>query len=344
MIDREYRFDIIRFVSTILVVVIHISNYYCRYLKNINSSSFVGATIFNSVARISVPLFFMISGALTLGRDIPYKKLCKKVLHFIFVLAVWSLVYIVFDIRYMEYEFTKEQYITLIFNNLKPHLWFMYVIIGLYMISPFARILVVNMTPKQKDAFILLWIVLSGGSKLLRIVLEWFQITDFTTYQVPIVQGTYYLGYFMAGYLIYEKIKGGMKVRKWSFVLAFLLSVAVIILGTLYYSINLKKFYAQFLSYQNLPEIIASLSIFILILSSDIKSLKIQKFFISLSPLLFGVYLMHIIPFDILIKTQPVLETNAFIGVPLYSLSVLGITLLVSFIIHKIPYIKRIIN
>lgn len=345
MREREYRLDIIRLLSTFLVVVIHISNYYCRYLPKVRTSSFVGASVFNSIARISVPLFFMISGALMLGRDINVKKLMGRIGHFVFVLVVWTLVYVIFDIKYMGYTFAKEQYITLIFDNLKPHLWFMYVIIGLYMVLPFARILIKNMDRTLRRYFMVLWLVFCGGSLLLRIILEWFEIKTTLSYEIPIVQGTYYLGYFMAGRIIYERLQECNLPRKiWSLAI-FVAATSVTVLGTISYSFRDKKFYNVFLSYRNLPIMLAAISVFVFILSlPQIKSERLKKVLAFLAPRLFGIYLIHIIFFDILIKSVDMLKINSFIGIPLSSLGIMLVSFVAVFVISLIPGVRKIIE
>ena len=61
---RDYSLDFLRVVACILVIVIHVANVYCRAFTSIEQVNYVGAVIFNAIARISVPVFFMISGAL----------------------------------------------------------------------------------------------------------------------------------------------------------------------------------------------------------------------------------------------------------------------------------------
>lgn len=280
-----------------------------------------------------------------LGRDIEIKKLLNKIGHFVFVLMVWTLVYIIFDIKYMGYTFELEQYVTLIFDNLKPHLWFMYVIIGLYIVQPFARILIKNMDLKLRKYFMLLWIVFCGGSFLLRIFMQWFEIEASLNYEIPLIQGTYYLGYFMAGRIIYEWLLEGARVNKNLCLLTFIMANSVTVLGTLCYSFRDKKFYATFLSYRNLTVMLAALSVFVLVMSMPkVRSDRARSFLAFVSPRLFGVYLIHIIFFDILIESMNVLKINSFIGVPVSSVFIGAVSFVVVLIVSFIPGVKRVIE
>ena len=61
-------------ISCIFVIVIHVTNYFCRAYGEITQSEYLFALLLDTLARVSVPCFFMISGALLLGREEPLKK------------------------------------------------------------------------------------------------------------------------------------------------------------------------------------------------------------------------------------------------------------------------------
>lgn len=64
-IKKDYNLELIRTISIFLVVLIHFCNYYIKTAEprfNVNYST---ALFYNVFARVSVPLFFMVSGALT---------------------------------------------------------------------------------------------------------------------------------------------------------------------------------------------------------------------------------------------------------------------------------------
>ena len=53
--------------------------------------------------------------------------------------------------------------------------------------------------------FLVLWLILAGGGRLLTRVLELSSIDVGIEYMVPILQATYWLGYFISGYLLYKR-------------------------------------------------------------------------------------------------------------------------------------------
>lgn len=66
MKEKNYNLELIRMISFIFVIVIHVSNY-CRAYGDITIGEYSFSLLLNLLARISVPCFFMITGALLLG-------------------------------------------------------------------------------------------------------------------------------------------------------------------------------------------------------------------------------------------------------------------------------------
>jgi surface polysaccharide O-acyltransferase-like enzyme len=285
----------------------------------------------------------MISGALILQQDINLRKQALKIRHFIFVLICWTLVYLAFDLLYMKKTFTVSEIVNLIFEPLKPHLWFMYAIIALYIITPFAHILVRNMTESLENLFIILWTAFTGGIQLLRIVLDYFHFDTDITYSVPLVQGTYYLGYFMIGYILYNRIKSGKKINSNRLLLIYAISFLLTFLGTYFMSNHEDVYFGDLLTYRNIFTILASVSFFVLILQNVHVTIPLfQNFLRKVSPDLFGVYLIHIIPFDLLIRTITITELHAIAGVPFFSFFVFAVSLMLVYIIRHIPVLRHV--
>ena len=100
--ERDYHLERIRMISFILVIAIHVTNYYCRAYGSIPDGEYYFALVTDCVARVSVPCFFMITGALLLGREESLDKHVRRLLRFFIVLAVWSLVYYIWNTYYMH--------------------------------------------------------------------------------------------------------------------------------------------------------------------------------------------------------------------------------------------------
>ena len=113
-------------ISCIFVIVIHVTNYFCRAYGEITQSEYLFALLLDTLARVSVPCFFMISGALLLGREEPLKKHGERLLRFLIALVVWSVVYYIWNRAFMKTEYDLKE---ILYVPTEPHLWYLYAMI-----------------------------------------------------------------------------------------------------------------------------------------------------------------------------------------------------------------------
>lgn len=139
MKERNYNLELIRMISFIFVIVIHVSNYYCRAYGDITIGEYSFSLLLNLLARISVPCFFMITGALLLGREESLHKHAKRVLRFLIVLLVWSVIYMIWNAVYMKDPYQIKD---LLYKPVEQHLWYLYAMIPIYLVLPFSRLCV----------------------------------------------------------------------------------------------------------------------------------------------------------------------------------------------------------
>ncbi len=129
----------LRVISTIAVIVIHISFPITNHYGKTSEIIWNIGNLYNSISRFCVPIFFMISGALLLKQDYKLSYFLKKRFwRIIPPLIFWSLIYIFCDYFLVgEKSFTLIESIKLviakIFHISQFHLWFVYTLLGLYL-------------------------------------------------------------------------------------------------------------------------------------------------------------------------------------------------------------------
>lgn len=136
----------IRIFSILAVIILHTSSVYVE--NGIANSSFDMnwwiSDAFDSVTRWCVPVFVIISGYLLLGKNesvsIFFKKRASKIL---IPLIFWSLFYTLYSVLLMIHSnhHLKIKEIIYPFIVGKPyyHLWFVFMIPFLYLITPLLR-------------------------------------------------------------------------------------------------------------------------------------------------------------------------------------------------------------
>lgn len=327
MRKRDYRLDLLRVISMIMVVIIHIANYYCRAFNDIDKISYLGALIFNTISRISVPFFFMISGATLLSKKYDKDKNKERIIKKIITLIVITIIYFIWDKYYMNKD------INIIYLLNKPEkklLWFMYAIIGIYISLPFIKCMVDKMGKDEDKLFVILWLMFNGILKGLNIG---------NTYLIPIISGTYYLEYFIIGHMIikyYDYIRKNKNNKL--LLITSIISFIIVVILTYFISINNGEHFTKLLTYSNALIMVASLSSFIYLYFN----IKDKEYIIisKLSNLSFGIYLFHAIILDFIMKLIPYQNIYSYIGIPVILIIVVFITSVIVNILKK-TYISR---
>lgn len=78
MKTKKVYLEIIRFIAACLVVFNHTDGYFLYFASTENVLTYGVSLFFSVLCRINVPLFFMVSGALLLGKEEDIKTLYKK--------------------------------------------------------------------------------------------------------------------------------------------------------------------------------------------------------------------------------------------------------------------------
>ena len=338
--------DLIRAAAIYFVVMIHVSGQLTNVWGKIPDSQWLIADVYGGVARISVPLFFMISGYLLLPRSESLrvffsKRMTKVLIPFI----VWSFIYL-FWYCGSHGPACNTNFVSqlLLVKGTYYHLWFLYSLISIYFILPILRLMFRPEIDKRLLWYLIgLWLVFQPVLTIAR------QVWNFNiNISPPLATG--FLCFFILGYLLGEITLSRTRI---------LLSIALWAAGALItvagtYTLTSKSgaYNGIFYDFVSLNVIIASGAAFILLRvmgnSAVFSSSRLQSITRSLATASFGIYLIHILVIEILGYGIPWLHITSFIGYPLWSVPlVTTIVFLVSFIVvrglQKIPILRAIV-
>lgn len=159
---RIYYLDVLRTIACMLVVMLHCAAKYMVCAPG--SANFFTGNLLDSLSRVCVPLFVMISGALALDEErqftfaVTKRRVLKLAVFFIFWSAVYCLVYRVLT-PVLEGGKPGLGEAAAAFIKGHVHLWFVYMIIGLYLITPLLRLWVRDENKRAVNYFLLLALV-----------------------------------------------------------------------------------------------------------------------------------------------------------------------------------------
>ncbi len=352
---RHVDINLIRTVAIIGVILLHAAGRYAvtsQDLSQMNPLQFAGwgaVDFYQSIAVIvGVPLFLMTTGALLLepSKNESLKVFFKKRWARIGLpLVFWGAIYFVWDFLVMKVPFTAEAIVQGILNGPYTQFWYMYVLIGLYLLTPILRVFIAHADEALVKYFLLVWIV--GVSVLPFIGL-------FTTFTLSnnVFTLTGYLGYFVLGtYLLTVNIKR-------STLVAFAAGgIALTALGT--YALAVTGAAADmyfFQEYFSPTILVASIMLFMLLLTVKPQATQNptarspgSKLVNVIGESTLAIFFVHVIILESLENgylglALNRLTLNPIVEVPLITVIVLFASLGVVLLLKKVPFLKRIVG
>lgn len=329
--------ELLRVFAAICVIMIHVAAQ--NWSKaNIYSVDWQMMNIYDSFSRVAVPLFVMISGAIFLNRSISIKTIIKKyILRIAIVLIVWSLIYaFIYSLQNGE---TLKQFI-LRFIGGHYHLWYLYMLIGLYLIMPILK--KITESKQLTEYFLFLSFVFTSFlPTLIKIPIFNFFSDPFGSFHYHLTLG--YSSYFVAGYYLheYDLNERGRKIIYLLGIIGFLFTIMSTSIMTFSRGSAYNGFYNNFM----LGVVLEAVAIFVfckyLKIDLSTKTLKVINFISKYS---LGIYLVHVFVLDrFKLLGLTTLSFTSFFSIPILIISVFIASLIISMILNQIPIIKKYI-
>lgn len=327
---RLQNIDLLKMICCIAVIIIHIS---AQYIYKFTNKSFI-ISVFFCITRFAVPCFIMISGYFAISNKrkntctVFYKNKIKTIL---VPTIIFSLGYFIlyFCKRLMEYFLFSspikllELITSLLTGNLVYHMWYLYMFIFIYAITPVLWKIKEKIGERRFSKLGIILFIISIP----------FALTSTHKFTYDIGNSIYFVGYYILGYTL---AKGTVNKSNKKFTIYLLIGGLILLVNsflTLYgtdYNLAI-PFIGNVSIINNHWILIAIGSIFIykafLYLEFKIDLSKIAKY--SLYIYLFHMFFVEIFT-DIIVKIDTIVKPYLF--VPL----VTSIIFLCSLILSKI--------
>lgn len=280
----------------------------------------------------------MITGSLLLKHNtsiidfykIRFSRILKPLL---FWSIVYIFIYVLFDIISGKstsvikvFAFTLDSLI----NGAAYHLWYMYLLLALYIVIPFASKIIQSIPLKYLLLVLLAWIAMLSLAQYYESN-QYLQVFRF------------YVGYF--GYLILGYFLSNLKMPKQ---FGFSISIALMILGLaatfipaynsyIHQNLNLlnKSFY-----YLNINVVVLSIGVFLLLKNIEFKSNLVSE----ISKHSFGIYFIHLIFIMLLNKIFNFSGIPIVLYIFIFSGSVLLLSYLSIYLLSKFKILEKYIE
>ena len=315
--------DVVRFIAMFKVVCCHCTdpfNFYPGTAPNIGEIKLWGA-IYGSVLRPCVPLFVMITGALLLpvrgDASTFYKKRIPRVFY---PFLIWSVLYnlfpwitgllglnpqIILDFfpyageEVMQQSFSVSlEYILMIpfnFSILAVHMWYIYLLIGLYLYLPVFSAWVEKASERAKLMFLLAW----GVTLLLPYYYQFVSNYLWGTCS----WNSFGMLYAFAGFNGYLLLGHYLKNLEWSLKKTLAIGIPMFAVGYAVTFLGFRHITALpeytdemlelFFTYCSLNVVMMTIPVFMLAKKVKVNSERMKKALANLTVCGFGIYMIH---------------------------------------------------
>ena len=331
--------DNLRAFATISVILLHVASSGLYLYGSVSTTSWMIGNIYDGVVRYCVPFFLMLTGALLYAK--PYRPtdfFKKRFLRIVIPFLFWSCIYII-NVMYTNWSSisptTCRHLIKTIYFMFKDgasyHLWYIYMLIGIYMIFPIIKRWLDNATKQEIRYYLIVWFVVTTVS------MPYFELFK-TNIDVRYFSG--YLGYTIVGYYLTAKIN---YVKTYIPLLLFAVGTGITVVGTYIQTKTNGHFYESFYDFLSPNVIMASVGLFLIIKNIEIRNKILNKIISIVSKYSYGIYLSHVIVLIYLTKAGIHWSyINPIVGSPLTTVICLILSLLLTWLISKLPFGKYI--
>lgn len=345
---RVFYIDVLKTIAIFAVIFIHISAYPFYLYGTIDTHYWLLENIVDSASRWGVPVLLMVSGAMLLSRekldekpsDFFKKRLKKILIPFLF----WSLIYFIWiqrnSLDQVNIHVLLEGAKTFLQGGVYYHLYFLYYLLGLYIITPILRVFLKSATRKDLNYFLILWFI---GNAVYPLILQYLGINI----GVPIYVVTGFVGYYIIGFYItnYEI----SKIFRWILYVLGVIGFLGIAIGT--YLLTKRSGVPDESLYLYLSPFVIFSSVAVMLFIKSIRwekiinnKSKIVSIVTEISAASFGVYLIH----PIILETLSKYGINSSYIHPLVgTVTTFVLVFLISFIIvsviRRVPLLKKVV-
>lgn len=343
--NRVYYLDALRAVACISIIMIHASASYV--MKDFGSFNFIVGNIFDSISRFGVPIFLMISGSLFLDVNYDYSKeknknhIIKMIKFFLFWAIFYSVLFGIVIPKFMGSKINLNYFLTeLIFGHY--HLWFIYMIIGFYLITPLLRVWVNDKNIHYVKCFIFLGLVFEYFAPEIIKIICYFN-KNFDIYQNLLKNfGLNYVGgvtlyYILGWYLRFHEIK-----KKKIVYLLGIISILFEFSMTHFMSVYFNK---PIQLYDNLSPHVLLQSVMMFTFFKEKVNSKKNVFLSIVAHYSLGIYAIHASIIDTLYMVLNLMNfSNALIVILTIFIISLLLSLLISIILSRFKIFKNIVS
>lgn len=270
--------DYLRVMAMLMIILLHSPK------PDLQANGFILSSV-SFISAAGLVLFFMISGALLLSRTYEMKAfLLRRLSKIAWPTLFWSLFYLLE--KWAQGTINTDYLIRSVLSIPISHqgtgiMWFMYTLMGLYLITPILSSWLSTASKKDVEWILILWII-SLLVPILEGIINVWKINN--THMLFYLSG--FVGYYILGYYLHHYVKS-IRIS----ILSFLMITPLVIAAIVKLS-RMDVDFFQYFWYLSIP--MAMMATFWFLFAKKYFTIKVPRSIALISKYSFGIYLIHI--------------------------------------------------
>lgn len=334
--------DYLRIVGILGVIGVHLSGDYLSHTVLFSGMWYQGL-LYSSLSRSGALLFIMVSGLLLLDRPQSLDKIPHRIERvmtpFIFWLFIIFLKYIFVDatITVTSPVDFITQFIHILLNPIiiSEEFWYIYMIIGFYLMLPILYKWISTCDEKEIKYFLVIWFGI--------LTLNYFNTDILLLSYLGLFTG--HIGFFILGYYLNKK-NNKFTTSVWIGALLFAAGTIFTFLSMYIPTLMSHQLNLTYLGLYNLTPgfVMKAMGMFLILKNINYNKLfgnrteKVNNFAMKFAEICYGLYLIHIL---VPIRMIYTVSITPFINIPFLTLVIVVVVSILLLIMNRIPILQR---
>lgn len=340
--------DLLRVLAVMAAVVLSVAEGWLGQTA-VGGTNWTVMCVYSALTRWCVPMFAMLSGAFLLDpkKSVRARDLALKyILRILVAMLVWGVLYLLAERESFTWAGVKSALLRLLWADAPDHFWFLYVMLGLYLVTPILRAFVRGASRGGLHWFLLLAFLLGCLLPTLQALFPGRTALASAwvgRMEIRVVLG--YVGYYVAGYYLKNYTLG--RIAEFSIYILGILGAVATVWGTVVLSARQGVRSTLLLDWLSPNVALMAAAVFVLfryVLGISDERSRRQRLS-GVARISFGIYLLH--AFFLLALRWLGISTLSFepiISVPVLSAGVFLCSFVVAWLLSKIPLLGRFLT
>ncbi|WP_312043254.1 acyltransferase family protein [Erwinia sp.] len=335
---KKMNIKLLTLVATYLVVLLHTAAVPFSYFH----LAWSVAVMYEALGRIAFPLFLLIAGYVSLNKNESLLSTLKtRVLDLVIPLVAWSVIYIIYN-KEVNADTTPVSLLELLSTPAYPHLWFIYTMILLYLVTPLLNTFIQNGSQQRVNYTLTVWFVLASVYMLFDNVkanlLEGHAIPEPSNIDMVV---------YLSGFYIIGGVARRFDINPKVIISGIIFILSSVLTAVMTYSLSISTFAPNpiFLFYSAPTLVVVSLACFFMLLNAPFHyGKRTVRLIHSLSRLSPGIFFVHLMVLEPLLRLLHI-EFESYsstLTIPAVALVCFVISAAIIWLLRQIPWVRRI--